>query len=133
MGHIVTHRQPTPAQLANLQFAWLVCKHVKSNAIVLSSEGKAPNSYVTTGIGGGQTARVSSVLIACEKAGELSKGSVLASDAFFPFADGIEAAAAKGIASIAQPGGSKNDSEVIDAANRLGLSMLFTNVRHFRH
>ena len=133
LGRIVTHRQPTPAQLANLQFAWLVCKHVKSNAIVLSSEGKAPDSYVTAGIGGGQTARVSSVLIACEKAGELSKGSVLASDAFFPFADGIEAAAAKGIASIAQPGGSKNDSEVIDAANRLGLSMLFTNVRHFRH
>jgi phosphoribosylaminoimidazolecarboxamide formyltransferase/IMP cyclohydrolase len=132
-GRVVTERRPTPVQLANLQFAWLVCKHVKSNAIVLSREGASPGSCVTVGIGGGQTARVSSVLIACEKAGELAKGSVLASDAFFPFQDGIEAAAANGVTAIAQPGGSKNDAEVIDAANRLGLSMLFTSVRHFRH
>ncbi len=132
-GHVVTERQPTAQQLADLQFAWLVCKHVKSNAIVLSREGKTPGSNVTVGIGGGQTARVSSVLIACEKAGELARGSALASDAFFPFADGIEAAAANGVTAIAQPGGSKNDAEVIDAANRLGLAMLFTNVRHFRH
>lgn len=132
-GRVVTQRQLSPTQLANLQFAWLACKHVKSNAIVLAREGKLPASYVTSGIGGGQTARVTSVHIACEKAGELAKGSVLASDAFFPFADGIEAAANNGITAIAQPGGSKNDQEVIEAADRLGLAMLFTSVRHFRH
>ncbi len=132
-GRVVTQRQPSPAQLANLQFAWLVCKHVKSNAIVLSREGELPASYVTSGIGGGQTARVTSVQIACDKAGALAKGSVLASDAFFPFADGVEAAAASGITAIAQPGGSKNDREVIEVADRLGLAMLFTSVRHFRH
>ncbi len=132
-GRVVTLCQPTSAQVANLQFAWLVCKHVKSNAIVLSREGSSPTSYVTVGIGGGQTARVTSVQIACQKAGALAHGSVLASDAFFPFADGIEAAAAKGVTAIAQPGGSKNDSEVIEAANRVGLAMLLTSVRHFRH
>jgi phosphoribosylaminoimidazolecarboxamide formyltransferase/IMP cyclohydrolase len=132
-GRVVTTCHPTAAQLANLQFAWLVCKHVKSNAIVLSREVSAPAGHVTVGIGGGQTARVTSVQIACAKAGELAKGSVLASDAFFPFADGIEAAAVSGVSAIAQPGGSKNDSEVIEVANRLGLAMVFTNVRHFRH
>lgn len=129
----VTENVPSPAQLASLQFAWLVCKHVKSNAIVLSREAQPAGSQVTVGIGGGQTARVTSVEIACEKAGKLAKGSVLASDAFFPFADGVEAAAAKGVVAIAQPGGSKNDAEVIAAANRLGLAMVFTGNRHFRH
>jgi phosphoribosylaminoimidazolecarboxamide formyltransferase/IMP cyclohydrolase len=132
-GRVVTVINPLPDQLASLQFAWLVCKHVKSNAIVLARPGDRPNSHVTVGIGGGQTARVTSVQIACEKAGALAIGSVLASDAFFPFADGIDAAASRGISAIAQPGGSKNDSEVIAAADRQGLSMLFTNVRHFRH
>ena len=132
-GRVVTQRQPTQSQLECLQFAWQVCKHVKSNAIVLAREGGAAASYVTVGIGGGQTARVTSVQIACEKAGQLASGSVLASDAFFPFADGVEAAAAKGVVAIAQPGGSKNDREVIEVADRLGLAMLFTNTRHFRH
>ena len=132
-ARVVTEKAPSPAQLANLQFAWLVCKHVKSNAIVLAREGQPAKSFVMAGIGGGQTARVTSVHIACEKAGELSNGSVLASDAFFPFADGVEAAAANGVLAIAQPGGSKNDDEVIAAANRLGLAMVFTGYRHFRH
>ena len=132
-GRVVTRRQPSPAQLAALQFAWLVCKHVKSNAIVLAREGQLPQSFVTSGIGGGQTARVTSVKIACEKAGEFAKSSVLASDAFFPFADGVEAAAANGVSAIAQPGGSKNDGDVIKTADELGLAMVFTNTRHFRH
>jgi len=132
-GRVVTAARPSPDQLASLQFAWLVCKHVKSNAIVLARPGNSPSSQVTVGIGGGQTARVTSVQIACEKAGDLAIGSVLASDAFFPFADGIETAASRGISAIAQPGGSKNDSNVIAAADLQGLSMLFTGVRHFRH
>jgi len=132
-ARVVTEKAPSPSQLANLQFAWLVCKHVKSNAIVLAREGQTPGSYVTAGIGGGQTARVTSVQIACEKAAAQAQGCVLASDAFFPFADGVEAAAAKGIAAIAQPGGSKSDPEIIAAANRLGVAMVFTGNRHFRH
>jgi phosphoribosylaminoimidazolecarboxamide formyltransferase / IMP cyclohydrolase len=132
-GRVVTQCRPSPAQLATLQFAWLVCKHVKSNAIVLARQGQVPSSYVTTGIGGGQTARVTSVEIACKKADQLAPGSVLASDAFFPFADGVQAAAAKGVTAIAQPGGSKHDSEVIKAADQLGLAMVFTGIRHFRH
>ena len=104
-----------------------MCKHVKSNAIVLAKGDR------TVGIGAGQMSRVISVQIACEKAGAEAKGSVLASDAFFPFADGIEAAAAQGVTAIAQPGGSVKDPEVIAAADRLGVAMVLTGVRHFRH
>ena len=132
-GRLVTQLAPTTEQFAALDFAWLVCKHVKSNAIVLARTGTVPNSFVTVGIGGGQTARVTSVQIAGDKAKDLAKGSVLASDAFFPFADGVETAAAFGVQAIAQPGGSKNDNEVIEAADRLQMSMVFTGQRHFRH
>jgi phosphoribosylaminoimidazolecarboxamide formyltransferase / IMP cyclohydrolase len=132
-GRIATKVAPTASELSALQFAWLVCKHVKSNAIVLAREGKLPNSFVTVGIGGGQTARVTSVQIACDKAKELAAGSALASDAFFPFADGVEVAASHGVRCVAQPGGSKNDAEVIEVADRLGLAMVFTGQRHFRH
>ena len=126
-GKVVSKRAPTPEELAGLEFAWRVCKHVKSNAIVLAKGER------TVGIGAGQMSRVISVQIACEKAGAESKGSVLASDAFFPFPDGIEAAAAQGVTAIAQPGGSVKDPDVIAAADRLGLAMVFTGVRHFRH
>jgi phosphoribosylaminoimidazolecarboxamide formyltransferase / IMP cyclohydrolase len=131
-GTAVTDKKPDPACLGALEFAWAVCKHVRSNAIVLAREVE-PGVYATVGIGGGQTARVNAVRIACEQAGERARGAVLASDAFFPFADGPELAAQAGIVAIAQPGGSKKDPEVIQAANRLGLTMVMTEVRHFRH
>src|SRR5690606_7066524 len=105
-GKVVTKRAPTEEELTSLEFAWRVCKHVKSNAIVLAKGTR------TVGVGAGQMSRVVSVQIACEKAGEESKGSVLASDAFFPFPDGVEAAAARGITAIAQPGGSVKDADV---------------------
>jgi len=126
-GKVVTRRAPTPEELAGLDFAWRVCKHVKSNAIVLAKGQR------TVGVGAGQMSRVVSVQIACEKAGEESKGSVLASDAFFPFPDGVEAAAARGITAVAQPGGSVKDADVIAAADKLGLAMVMTGFRHFRH
>ena len=126
-GKVATQRAPTAEELRSLEFAWRVCKHVKSNAIVL-----APGE-VTVGVGAGQMSRVVSVQIACEKAGEKARGSVLASDAFFPFPDGVEAAAAAGVTAVAQPGGSVKDADVIAAADRLGLAMVFTGVRHFRH
>ncbi len=124
---VVTERRPTDEQWAALLFAWRVVRHVKSNAVALAS-GRA-----TVGIGGGQPNRVDAVRIAIERAGERAAGSVLASDAFFPFSDNVEVAAAAGIAAIVQPGGSVRDAEVIEAANRLGVSMVFTGVRHFRH
>jgi len=124
---VVTRRSPTPEELEALQFAWLVVKHVKSNAIVLAHRD------VTVGIGMGQTNRVDSVRIAAERAGPRAQGSVLASDAFFPFPDGVEAAAEAGVASIAQPGGSVRDQEVIAAADKRGIAMVFTGDRHFRH
>ena len=123
----VTQRQPTPQQLEDMAFAWKACKHIKSNAIVLA-KGNA-----LLGMGAGQPNRVNSVQLAIQAAGEGVSGSVLASDAFFPFADSIEAAAQAGIAAIVQPGGSIRDQEVIDAADKLELVMLFTGVRHFRH
>ena len=92
-----------------------------------------PRRYETIGIGGGQTARVTAVQVACEKAGERAKGAVLASDAFFPFPDGVQVAARAGVAAIVQPGGSKKDDDVIKAADDAGVAMLFTGVRHFRH
>ena len=110
-----------------MEFAWRVCKHVKSNAIVLAQGTR------TVGIGAGQMSRVVSVEIAAKKAGAEAQGSVLASDAFFPFPDGVEAGAKAGAKAIAAPGGSVKDPEVIAAADALGLAMVFTGVRHFRH
>ncbi len=132
-GRLVTRRNPTQAELSGLEFAWKVCKHVKSNAIVLAAPGRSPGVYETVGIGGGQPARVTAVQVAVEKAGERAKGCVLASDAFFPFPDGVEVAARAGVAAIVQPGGSKKDDEVIRAAEEAGIAMIFTGVRHFRH
>jgi len=106
---------------------WKVCKHVKSNAIVIGdAEG-------TVGVGAGQMSRVDSVKIACAKAYRDPKGCVAASDAFFPFPDGVEELAAAGVTAVIQPGGSIRDNEVVDAANRLGVAMVFTGTRHFRH
>jgi phosphoribosylaminoimidazolecarboxamide formyltransferase / IMP cyclohydrolase len=124
---VVSKRAPTTDEIQGLEFAWRVCKHVKSNAIVLA------RGEVTVGVGAGQMSRVVSVQIACEKAGEKARGSVLASDAYFPFPDGIEAAARAGVVAVAQPGGSVNDGKAIAAADALGLAMVFTGVRHFRH
>jgi phosphoribosylaminoimidazolecarboxamide formyltransferase/IMP cyclohydrolase len=131
-GKVATTRAPSADEMAALEFAWVACKHVKSNAIVLA-KASADGGYATVGVGGGQTARVLAVKVACENAAENAKGSVLASDAFFPFADGVEAAARAGVTAIAQPGGSKQDEDVIRAANAAGIAMVFTNVRHFRH
>jgi phosphoribosylaminoimidazolecarboxamide formyltransferase / IMP cyclohydrolase len=122
-----TVRTPTPVELADLQFAWIVAKHVKSNAIVLSHE------KMILGVGAGQMSRVDSVHLAVRKAGPRAAGSVLASDAFFPFRDNIDAAAQAGIKAIVQPGGSMRDQESIDACNQHGLAMILTGVRHFRH
>jgi phosphoribosylaminoimidazolecarboxamide formyltransferase/IMP cyclohydrolase len=132
-GRIVTRRTPTVAELSSLAFAWRVCKHVKSNAIVVAAPGRSPGVYESLGIGGGQTARVTAVEVACDKAGERATGSVLASDAFFPFPDGVQVAARAGVAAIVQPGGSKKDDDVIKAADDAGVAMIFTGVRHFRH
>ncbi len=126
-GKVVTRRAPTAEELASLEFAWRVAKHVKSNAIVLAKGER------TVGVGAGQMSRVISVQIACEKAGEAARGSVLASDAFFPFPDGLERAASHGITAVAQPGGSVKDPDVIAAADAHGLAMVMTGVRHFRH
>ncbi len=132
-GRVVTARRPTSQELTALEFAWLVCKHVRSNAIALARAGEAPGELVTVGVGGGQTARVLSVRLACTAAGARARGSVMASDAFFPFPDGLEEAAAAGVTAVAQPGGAKQDPAVIEAANRAGIAMVFTGVRHFRH
>lgn len=123
----VTKRHPTDAELEQLLFAWKVVKHVKSNAIVLAKD------WVIVGVGAGQMNRVQSVRLAAEAAGERAKGSVLASDAFFPFPDNVEVAAIAGVTAIIQPGGSVKDQEVIATADRLGLAMVFTGIRHFRH
>jgi phosphoribosylaminoimidazolecarboxamide formyltransferase/IMP cyclohydrolase len=124
---VVTRRQPTEAEQRSLAFAWLAAKHVKSNAIVFV-QGTA-----TVGVGAGQMNRVDSVYLAARRAGDRSIGAVMGSDAFFPFADGIEAAAAAGVTACIQPGGSLRDEEAIAAADRLGLAMVFTGERHFRH
>jgi phosphoribosylaminoimidazolecarboxamide formyltransferase / IMP cyclohydrolase len=134
----VTRRAPTPAELSDLLFAWRVAKHVKSNAIVYAKDG------ATVGIGAGQMSRVDSARIAAIKAADaakaanlpdsLAKASVVASDAFFPFADGLIAAIAAGATAVIQPGGSlRGDAEVIAAADKAGVAMVFTGVRHFRH
>ena len=124
---VVSKAQPSAAQLADLAFAWRTARHVKSNAIVFVKD------RATVGVGAGQMSRVDSVMMAGHKAGERSQGSVMSSDAFFPFADGIEAAAKYGITAVVQPGGSMRDAEVIEAVDRMGLVMLFTGARHFKH
>ena len=124
---VVTKRAPGEEEWIDLLFAWRVVVHVKSNAILLAKGG------VTVGVGPGQTNRVGSVGIAARAAGEKAKGAALASDAFFPFADGLEAAAAAGVTSVIQPGGSVNDASVIEAADKAGIAMVFTGMRHFNH
>ncbi|MBA3946724.1 MAG: bifunctional phosphoribosylaminoimidazolecarboxamide formyltransferase/IMP cyclohydrolase [Herpetosiphonaceae bacterium] len=124
---IATTADPTPKQLRALQFAWKACTFVKSNAIVLVQD------QTLVGMGAGQPSRVDAVELAVRKAGERAHGSVLASDAFFPKADGVEAAALAGVVAIVQPGGSQGDEETIAAANAHGIAMLFTGTRHFRH
>jgi phosphoribosylaminoimidazolecarboxamide formyltransferase/IMP cyclohydrolase len=124
---VVTQRAPTPEETRALLFAWKVCKHVKSNAIVYARAGQ------TVGVGAGQMSRVDAAKIGAMKAQLPLQGAVAASDAFFPFPDGVEEIARAGATAIIQPGGSQRDPEVIAAADRLGLAMLFTGVRHFRH
>ncbi|HHI70922.1 MAG TPA: bifunctional phosphoribosylaminoimidazolecarboxamide formyltransferase/IMP cyclohydrolase, partial [Rhodobacteraceae bacterium] len=134
---VVTKRKPTDAELADLMFAWRVAKHVKSNAIIYVKDG------ATVGIGAGQMSRVDSTRIAARKAQDMAEvlgldqpltvGSVVASDAFFPFADGLLSAAEAGATAVIQPGGSMRDDEVIKAADDAGLAMVFTGMRHFRH
>jgi phosphoribosylaminoimidazolecarboxamide formyltransferase/IMP cyclohydrolase len=124
---VVTQRAPTPEETRALLFAWKICKHVKSNAIVYARDGQ------TVGVGAGQMSRVDAAKLGAMKAQLPLKGTVAASDAFFPFPDGVEEIAKAGATAIIQPGGSQRDPEVIAAADRLGLAMLFTGVRHFRH
>ncbi|HZO87445.1 MAG TPA: bifunctional phosphoribosylaminoimidazolecarboxamide formyltransferase/IMP cyclohydrolase [Chthonomonadaceae bacterium] len=124
---VVTERAPTEAEVEELLFAWRVVRHVKSNAIVFTRNRQV------IGVGAGQMNRVRSVRLAVEQAGEAARGAVMASDAFFPFPDGPEAAAEAGITAIIQPGGSVKDQETIDVANRYGIAMVFTGVRHFLH
>jgi len=124
---VETRRQPTDEEIRALKFAWKVCKHVKSNAIIFARDGQ------TIGIGAGQMSRIDSVKLASMKANIPTKGGVLASDAFFPFRDGIDEAAKSGITAIVQPGGSIRDKETIEAADEHGITMVFTGVRHFRH
>ena len=134
---VVTKRAPTDREMADLRFAWTVAKHVKSNAIVYVKDG------ATVGVGAGQMSRVDSTRIAARKARDmaetlglpapLTEGSAVASDAFFPFADGVLTAAEAGATALIQPGGSMRDEEVIAAADEAGLAMVFTGMRHFRH
>jgi len=127
----VSRKKPTLLQKETLLFAWKVAKYVKSNAIVVAKRSK--QGFSTVGIGPGQTSRIEAAEIALKKAGERSKGAVLASDGFFPFADSVKLVAKKGIKAIVQPGGSIRDKEVLAAADKARIAMLFTGVRHFRH
>ena len=124
---VVTKRAPSPQEQADLDFAWLVCKHVKSNAIVFAREG------CLVGVGAGQMSRLDSARIAAQKAGDRSTGGVVGSDAFFPFRDGVDEIAQAGITAIIQPGGSVRDQEVIEACDEQGMAMIFTGRRHFKH
>lgn len=124
---VVTRRQPTENEWSNLFFGWDLCRFVKSNAIVFA------NDRMAVGVGAGQMSRVDSVRIAAEKSGERAQGGIMASDAFFPFRDGIDAAVAAGIRAVIQPGGSKGDNAVIEACNALDVAMVFTGFRHFKH
>jgi phosphoribosylaminoimidazolecarboxamide formyltransferase/IMP cyclohydrolase len=125
--NVVTTRKPSDEEIRALLFAWIVCKHTKSNAIVYAHADQ------TVGVGAGQMSRVDSVKIGAMRAQLPVAGSVLASDAFFPFRDGIDEAARHGITAVIQPGGSVRDEEVIAAANEHNLAMVFTGVRHFKH
>jgi phosphoribosylaminoimidazolecarboxamide formyltransferase/IMP cyclohydrolase len=124
---VVTERQPTTGEMEALRFAWKVVKHVKSNAILLA------RGTATVGVGAGQMSRVDAVRLAVVKVDGRAQGTVLASDAFFPFPDGVEEAAKAGVTAIVQPGGSRGDAAVVEAADTHGLAMLLTGVRHFRH
>ena len=124
---VVTTRSPSESEMIDLKFGWSVCRHVKSNAIVYAKDG------MIVGVGAGQMSRLDSAEIAAKKAGDRSKGGIVASDAFFPFRDGIDAAMKAGITAVIQPGGSVKDQEVIAAANDHGMAMIFTGRRHFKH
>ncbi|HXW05546.1 MAG TPA: bifunctional phosphoribosylaminoimidazolecarboxamide formyltransferase/IMP cyclohydrolase [Vicinamibacterales bacterium] len=124
---VVTRRVPTPAEWTGLRFAWRVCGHVKSNAVIFAAEDR------TVAVGAGQMSRVDAVRVAVMKGGEALQGTVVASDAFFPFRDGLDALAAAGATAVVQPGGSVRDADVIAAADEHGLAMVFTGRRHFRH
>ncbi|HZE62660.1 MAG TPA: bifunctional phosphoribosylaminoimidazolecarboxamide formyltransferase/IMP cyclohydrolase, partial [Pyrinomonadaceae bacterium] len=124
---VVTKRKPTEDEIRDLMFAWTVCKHTKSNAIVYACNEQ------TVGVGAGQMSRVDSVKLGAMRAQLPVKGSVLASDAFFPFRDGIDEAAKHGITAVIQPGGSMRDPEVVAAADEHGLAMVFSGIRHFKH
>jgi phosphoribosylaminoimidazolecarboxamide formyltransferase/IMP cyclohydrolase len=124
---VVSARRPTEAEWSELLFAWRVCKHVRSNAIVLTRD------LATIGIGAGQMSRVDSVRLAIEKSRSDLNGAVLASDAFFPFSDGPQVALDAGISAVIQPGGSVRDTQVVEAIDAAGAAMVFTSRRHFRH
>ena len=124
---VVTKREPTEAEMRDLLFAWIICKHVKSNAIVYAKD------CTVFGVGAGQMSRVDSSMIAAHKADGRAKGGAVGSDAFFPFRDGVDAAAEAGIRAIIQPGGSKKDDEVVAAADEHDMAMIFTGMRHFKH
>jgi phosphoribosylaminoimidazolecarboxamide formyltransferase/IMP cyclohydrolase len=124
---VVTKRQPTEKETSDLLFAWRAVKHIKSNAIVLVKD------KMITGMGAGQPSRIVSAQIAVEKAGEKGKGSILASDAMFPFNDVVEAAAKAGVTAIIQPGGSIRDNDSIEMADKNNIAMIFTGERHFKH
>jgi len=124
---VVTRRKPAQKEQGDLLFAWIVCKHVRSNAIVLAKD------KMVVGVGAGQMSRVDSCFLAVHKAGERAKSSVLASDAFFPFPDAVEEAGKAGITAIIQPGGALRDEKVIEVANKYNMVMLFTGMRHFKH
>jgi phosphoribosylaminoimidazolecarboxamide formyltransferase/IMP cyclohydrolase len=124
---VVSKRQPTLEELTDLHFAWRAVKHVKSNAIVLAKK------LALVGVGAGQMSRVNAVDLACRMAGDRARGSVLASDAYFPWPDGVERAVDAGVTAIIQPGGSIRDREAIEAADRGGVAMLCTGLRHFKH
>lgn len=123
----VTKREPTPEEMEQLRFVWKVVKHVKSNGIALAKNN------ATVGIGPGQTNRITALELAIKYAGDKAAGSVMGSDAFFPFPDCVEAAQKAGITAIIQPGGSIRDQESIDAADKAGIAMVFTGMRHFKH
>ena len=124
---VPTEKKPTDAQMEELLFAWKACKSVKSNAILIARD------HATVGVGGGQPNRVNSARIAVTQAGDKAEGAVAASDAFFPFRDGLDVLAEAGVTAVIEPGGSIHDDEVIKAANEHGIAIVFTGHRHFRH
>ena len=124
---VVSARPPEPNELAGLQFAWIVAAHTKSNAVVISA------NFAAVGVGAGDQSRVGAAERAVRRAGERAAGGVAASDAFFPFRDGLDTLAAAGVTAVIEPGGSRNDQQVIDAADEQGIALVFTRERHFRH